>query len=131
MGKISQLALFIGCAAAASLALAGCGSQAPAPVTVKGIVDYQGGGGWSQSSGPCEYGPSPAQVTLESGSHTVLASAQLWKGTLRDSADCMLSFTFSGVPGSDSQYGVSVPGHGTVWFSRAQINSTLSLSLSG
>jgi hypothetical protein len=92
-------ALLIADVAAAGLALAACGSQAPAVITVKGTNGYQGGGGWSQSSGPCQYGPSPAQVTLDSGSHAVLASAQLWKGTLRDSADCMLPFTFSGVPG--------------------------------
>jgi len=71
------------------------------------------------------------QVTCTGGDHAVLASAQLWKGTLKDQADCMLPFTFSGVPGGDSQYGVSVPGHGTVWFSRAQLSSPLSLSLYG
>jgi len=71
------------------------------------------------------------QVTCTGGDHAVLASAQLWKGTLKDQADCMLPFTFSGVPGGDSQYGVSVPGHGTVWFSRAQLSSRLSLSLNG
>lgn len=125
--------LVIAGAVAAGLALAACGSKAPAVITVKGTIDFNGaaGRGWSQSSGPCEYGPSPAQVTLENGSHAVLASAQLWKGTLRDSIDCMLPFTFSSVPAGESQYGVSVPGHGTVWFSRAQLSGPLLLSLSG
>jgi hypothetical protein len=120
-------------AMACGVAVAACGGQSAsaARINVRGVIDYQGGGGWSQSSGPCEYGPSPGQVVLTDGSHDVLASAQLWKGRLRDSADCILPFTFSGVPDDRNQYGVTVSGHGTVWFSQAQIAKPLQLSLSG
>jgi hypothetical protein len=125
--------LIICAAMACGVTVSACGgpSASAAPITVRGMIDYQGGGGWSQSSGPCEYGPSPGQVVLTDGSHNVLASVQLWKGRLRDSADCMLPFIFRDVPDGRNQYGVTVSGHGTVWFSRTEIARPLRLSLSG
>lgn len=45
-----------------------------------------------------------------------------------DGPGCMLAFTFTSVPGGQRQSGVSVPGHGTVWFSRAELSSPLRLS---
>jgi hypothetical protein len=114
-------------------ALTACSSQpgasASAQITVRGTIYLQGGGGWSQASGPCQYGPSPVQAILTDGSHAVLANTQVFQGTLRDAMTCMIPFTFVNVPAGKNEYGVSVNGLGPTWFSASQITKPIQVAV--
>lgn len=122
-------------AVAAALGLTACGgSSSPASFTVRGTVDFRGAGGWSKSSGACNYtdgtsvGPVPLQLTISNGSK-VVGSATVQSGTLADSLDCILRFKFTGVPTGASTYGISAGSAGTTWVNARSIRKPVSLTL--
>lgn len=97
-------------------------------------MDFRGAGGWSKSSGACNYsdatsvGPVPLQLKISDGSK-VVASTTVQGGTLADSADCILRFKFTGVPAGASTYGISAGSAGTTWVNANKIRKPVSLTL--
>jgi hypothetical protein len=122
-------------AVAAILGLMACGgSSGPTSFTVRGTVDFRGAGGWTKSTGTCDYsdgtsvGPVPLQLTISNGSK-VVASTTVQSGTLAGSADCMLRFKFTGVPTGAATYGISAGSAGTTWVTAGNIRKPVSLTL--
>jgi len=115
----------------AALALAACSSPGtPAPVTVRGTLDLSSASGWDETAGQsCDYGNTPAQLELTTGSGTVLATDTVATGTLLNPSVCALPFRFTGVPAGAGEYGVRLPGHGTLWYTARQVTRPVTLTL--
>jgi hypothetical protein len=88
---------------AAAVSLAACGGGKPSSLAVTGTVDFQAAGGWTKSSGVCDYskppvlGAQPLQITISNGSK-IVAATSIAHGTLANSLDCIFRFKLTGVP---------------------------------
>jgi hypothetical protein len=135
MGSLEVLAL------AAVLGLTACGgdkppstdrsssTDKPSSITVTGTVDWQRAGGWSKSSGVCNFiGSQPLPITISDGSK-IVASTSVAHGRLANSGDCIFRFKFTGVAAGASAYGISAFNTSTTWIPAREIKKPVSLTL--
>lgn len=120
-------------AAAAVLALAGCGtSQAavhkPATLTVKGSFTVYDTCAGMHGDG---YGDivTGQQVAVTSPAGQQLGVGPLEGGTPGSETTCVFSFTVSHVPARFAEYGIKLGNRGTVDYSRSELNQPVLLEV--
>lgn len=123
-------------AAAAVLALAGCGSSQaaahkPATITVVGQFTVDDSCSAMADDGAADI-VAGQQVTVTGPTGKQLAAGPLEDGTPGTEATptCVFTFTIHGVPSRFAEYGFRVGHRGTVDYSRAELNSPVDMELS-